>query len=155
MILENTHILEISESADTKDDRENLAFAAEMIRRGGTVCFPTETVYGLGGNALDAGAADASLRFGLTARAEIVTAADGGRVVVPYEAIGADDDGQEYVLLLQNGTAVRQDIAPERELKNGALLDAAQSRRLSGQDAVRQPEQIASGARVRAAEGAR
>lgn len=33
------------------------AEAAEVIRRGGLVAFPTETVYGLGGNALDAGAA--------------------------------------------------------------------------------------------------
>ena len=127
---------------------------AEIAAAAKTVSGGTETVVE-GVVELDAGAADASLRFGLTARAEIVTAADGGRVVVPYEAIGADDDGQEYVLLLQNGTAVRQDIAPERELKNGALLDAAQSRQLSGQDAVRQPEQIKSGARVRAAEGTR
>src|SRR6202044_4138745 len=28
--------------------------AAEMLRGGGTVAFPTETVYGLGANALDA-----------------------------------------------------------------------------------------------------
>ena len=127
---------------------------AEIAAAAKTVSGGTEAVVE-GVVELDAGAADASLRFGLTARAEIVTAADDGRVVVPYEAIGADDGGQEYVLLLQNGTAVRQDIAPERELKNGALLDAAQSRQLSGQDAVRQPEQIESGARVRAAEGTR
>lgn len=56
MILENTHILEISDAASSKEDRENLAFAAEVIRRGGTVCFPTETVYGLGANALDSDA---------------------------------------------------------------------------------------------------
>ena len=30
--------------------------AAELLRGGGTVAFPTETVYGLGANALDAGA---------------------------------------------------------------------------------------------------
>src|ERR1700760_3033701 len=30
--------------------------AAEMLRAGATVAFPTETVYGLGANALDAGA---------------------------------------------------------------------------------------------------
>src|ERR1700686_2487894 len=30
--------------------------AAGMLRAGGTVAFPTETVYGLGANALDAGA---------------------------------------------------------------------------------------------------
>jgi L-threonylcarbamoyladenylate synthase len=33
---------------------EEMARAAELIRRGGLVAFPTETVYGLGANALDA-----------------------------------------------------------------------------------------------------
>src|SRR5690349_27827 len=33
-----------------------IAEAADVIRRGGLVAFPTETVYGLGANALDAGA---------------------------------------------------------------------------------------------------
>ncbi len=36
---------------------EDVAEAAELLRRGELVAFPTETVYGLGGNALDAGAA--------------------------------------------------------------------------------------------------
>ncbi len=35
---------------------ENIAQAAAIIRRGGLVAFPTETVYGLGANALDADA---------------------------------------------------------------------------------------------------
>jgi L-threonylcarbamoyladenylate synthase len=35
---------------------EEIASAAEVIRRGGLVAFPTETVYGLGANALDADA---------------------------------------------------------------------------------------------------
>src|SRR5690606_19864911 len=33
-----------------------LAHAASILRRGGLVAFPTETVYGLGANALDADA---------------------------------------------------------------------------------------------------
>ena len=37
--------------------KEDLARAGEMIRRGGLVAFPTETVYGLGGDALRADAA--------------------------------------------------------------------------------------------------
>ncbi len=44
----------------TENDRENdriLARAAEIIRSGGLVAFPTETVYGLGANALDGDAA--------------------------------------------------------------------------------------------------
>jgi hypothetical protein len=32
---------------------EELGEAARVLRQGGTVAFPTETVYGLGGNALD------------------------------------------------------------------------------------------------------
>jgi L-threonylcarbamoyladenylate synthase len=34
-------------------DSRTIAIAAEVIRRGGLVAFPTETVYGLGANALD------------------------------------------------------------------------------------------------------
>lgn len=36
----------------------DLQIAAELLRQGGTVIFPTETVYGLGANALDAQAAE-------------------------------------------------------------------------------------------------
>ena len=36
--------------------REDIVHAAEILRSGGTVAFPTETVYGLGANALDADA---------------------------------------------------------------------------------------------------
>src|SRR5437588_12353715 len=35
-----------------------IAQAAEALRRGGLVAFPTETVYGLGANALDAAAVE-------------------------------------------------------------------------------------------------
>ena len=38
-------------------DGEAISYAASIIRNGGLVVFPTETVYGLGGNALDADAA--------------------------------------------------------------------------------------------------
>jgi L-threonylcarbamoyladenylate synthase len=38
-------------------DKEALAEAARVLRRGGLVAFPTETVYGLGAHALDAAAA--------------------------------------------------------------------------------------------------
>lgn len=38
------------------DFAEEMDRAAEIIKAGGLVAFPTETVYGLGGNALDAGA---------------------------------------------------------------------------------------------------
>lgn len=46
-----TLILKIT--GDAKKDEAAIAKAAEIIRKGGTVAFPTETVYGLGANALD------------------------------------------------------------------------------------------------------
>lgn len=37
-------------------DAEAVRFCADVLRRGGLVCFPTETVYGIGANAFDADA---------------------------------------------------------------------------------------------------
>jgi L-threonylcarbamoyladenylate synthase len=49
----NTRILKV----DPKHpEREQIQIAADIIQRGGLVAFPTETVYGLGANALDGGA---------------------------------------------------------------------------------------------------
>ena len=43
-----------------------ISLAAEIIRDGGLVAFPTETVYGLGANALDADAVEAIFRAKLS-----------------------------------------------------------------------------------------
>jgi len=50
-----TKLISIEDTGDVKD--EELLEAAEIIRSGGLVGFPTETVYGLGANALDEEAA--------------------------------------------------------------------------------------------------
>ncbi|MBO5938624.1 MAG: threonylcarbamoyl-AMP synthase [Clostridia bacterium] len=50
----NTKIFEISPE---QIDRSAIEEAAEILRSGGLVAFPTETVYGLGGNATDENAA--------------------------------------------------------------------------------------------------
>ena len=49
-----TDIIKVDLSAPETD---KLSLAAEIIKNGGLVAFPTETVYGLGGNATDADAA--------------------------------------------------------------------------------------------------
>jgi L-threonylcarbamoyladenylate synthase len=53
-VLKNTLRLAV-DAADPESgsSRESIRAAAEIIRSGGTVAFPTETVYGLGANALD------------------------------------------------------------------------------------------------------
>ena len=38
---------------ESVDEREKIAEAAQILRRGGLLAIPTETVYGLGANGLD------------------------------------------------------------------------------------------------------
>ena len=45
-----TEIVKIDEE---QIDQEAIARAGEILKRGGLVAFPTETVYGLGGDALN------------------------------------------------------------------------------------------------------
>lgn len=53
-----TKVIKVSDTKKlTMEDREQLKEAAEVLKRGGLVAFPTETVYGLGANALDEAAA--------------------------------------------------------------------------------------------------
>lgn len=53
MILKETKILKVNPDLSGENDLENLRFAADILKKGGLVAFPTETVYGLGANALD------------------------------------------------------------------------------------------------------
>jgi L-threonylcarbamoyladenylate synthase len=54
-----THRLPVDLAAiDSPASRASLEKAAELLRSGGTVAFPTETVYGLGANALDPAAVE-------------------------------------------------------------------------------------------------
>ena len=53
MRLEKTLVRAITTTADTPEDVQALEYAASLIRKGGLVVFPTETVYGLGANGLD------------------------------------------------------------------------------------------------------
>ncbi len=46
----NTVVIKLSRD---DPDPEKLKYCAEVIKKGGLVCFPTETVYGLGANAFD------------------------------------------------------------------------------------------------------
>ena len=53
----NTKIFELSSDIESKNYQNHIKDAAEIIRNGGLVAFPTETVYGLGGDATDKSAA--------------------------------------------------------------------------------------------------
>ncbi len=63
MTASNTVRLAISaECISSEEARTRLSQAAKVICRGGTVAFPTETVYGLGANALDPAAVEKIFR---------------------------------------------------------------------------------------------
>ena len=61
----NTKVVRIKEEEKTRETLEKnpgLLEAAEILKNGGLVAFPTETVYGLGANALNEEAAKTSVR---------------------------------------------------------------------------------------------
>jgi len=62
MLLQKTEVLKVGRDLSGKGDIEKLSFAADILRRGGLVAFPTETVYGLGANALDERAVESIFR---------------------------------------------------------------------------------------------
>lgn len=50
----NTEIIKITDNTNlSEEDERNLERAGEVLKQGGLVAFPTETVYGLGGDALN------------------------------------------------------------------------------------------------------
>lgn len=93
---------------------------------------------------LDAGEADASLRLGLTARAEIVTAVTEG-LLLPYEAVQEDAQGVEFVYLAEQGQAVRHDLSETTELKAGVLVA---DDRLEGRALILNSQSLAEGMAV-------
>ena len=48
MIMKETKLLSVR---DAEQDKKNIETAANLLRQGGLVAIPTETVYGLGANA--------------------------------------------------------------------------------------------------------
>ncbi len=97
---------------------------------------------------LNEGQADESLRLGLTAQAQIVTATVSEGLLLPYMAIQEDENGQEYVYLLKDGQAVRHTITSQAELSKGVLTDDAA---LFGSTLILEPQKVQDGTVVYAA----
>jgi RND family efflux transporter MFP subunit len=62
---------------------------------------------------------DKNLRPGLDTNVTIKTAVRDGTIVVPFESILQDDNGQEYVFVFKNGRAIRQNITTGDEYDTG------------------------------------
>jgi L-threonylcarbamoyladenylate synthase len=80
----------------------DLARAAELLRAGGTVAFPTETVYGLGANALDAAAV--TKIFWAKQRPAwdpMIVHVEGREMLERVAAVPAGDDGRVVAKLME------------------------------------------------------
>lgn len=62
---------------------------------------------------------DDSLRVGLSAKAQITLEISPNALIVPYEAVQQDDEGQEYVYVCQDGKAEKRVITTGNELSEG------------------------------------
>lgn len=67
---------------------------------------------------------DQYLMAGFTAKAQIVTEIRENVLTVPYEAIGQDEDGKEYIFLYENGKAVQRYIETGEEMQSGVEVTA-------------------------------
>jgi L-threonylcarbamoyladenylate synthase len=80
----------------------DLARAAELLRAGGTVAFPTETVYGLGANALDAVAvAKIFLAKQRPAWDPMIVHVEGREMLERVAAVPAGDEGRVVARLME------------------------------------------------------
>lgn len=63
--------------------------------------------------------ADSKMKSGFSAKCEITTAVDSDLLLVPYESVYAEENGQEYVYLNQEGRASKCYITTGREFEEG------------------------------------
>lgn len=63
--------------------------------------------------------ADSKMKSGFSAKCEITTATDSDLLLVPYESVYAEDNGQEYVFLNKEGKASKCYITTGREFEEG------------------------------------
>ena len=99
---------------------------------------------------LDEGVVDDSLRTGLNAKAEIVTQTAEDVLLVPYECLVQNEQGEDCVYVYrENGVAERQPIEVADEYADGVLVVSGIS---AGERVVQTPEAL-SGARVRVRAG--
>ncbi len=99
---------------------------------------------------LDEGEADDSLRTGLNAQAAIVTHIDEDVLLVPYDCLTQNEQGEDCVYVYRgNGIAEQRSIEVAAEYADGVLVVSGIS---AGERVVQTPE-VLSGARVRVRAG--
>ena len=69
------------------------------------------------------GEADASLRLGLTAKVSVITSVKDDAVIIPYEAVLSDGDG-DYVMIVVDGKVEPKRLRSAGRVADGLVVDA-------------------------------
>ena len=88
---------------------------------------------------LDGNEADDSLRIGLSAKVKIVISTLDDALLIPYEAVVNDDDGESYAYVVENGETKRQTIHSLGEQTGGLLVEHAD---WFGKTVVLEPDRV-------------
>ena len=89
------------------------------------------------------------IKPGYTVKASITTQHAENTLLIPYSAILADEDGQEYIYMVQEGRAVKQPITTKTEYTNGV---STQESLTKGQGIILNPEQVTEACLVQSVE---
>lgn len=85
------------------------------------------------------------IKPGFSAKAKIITEESTNVLVAPYEAVRADEDGAEYVFVLQGSKAVKKPVVTRKEFESGFEVLSG----LQEQDTIiLNPDSIADGSAV-------
>ncbi|HEX3038612.1 MAG TPA: efflux RND transporter periplasmic adaptor subunit [Oscillospiraceae bacterium] len=85
---------------------------------------------------------NADIKPGFTAKARIVTSTTPNVLIAPYEAVRADNTGNEYVFKLNGSTAVKVPVKTNREFDNGFEIKSGLSK---NDKIVLNPDNISNG----------
>ena len=89
------------------------------------------------------------IKPGFSVKARIVTQEKENVLIAPYETVGADGDGSEYVFVYRDGRAVRADVETGEEYDSGFEIVSGIR---EGDILLCEPERLSDGARVLLAE---
>ncbi len=88
---------------------------------------------------------NADIKPGFTAKAKIITSESSNVLVAPYEAVRADNNGNEYVFKLNGKQAVKVPITTNREFDNGFEIKSGLNK---NDKIVLNPDNLANGSFV-------
>lgn len=83
-----------------------------------------------------------AIKPGYTVKASVTTEELPDTLLIPYEAVSADEDGQEWIYLVKNHRAVKMKVTAKQEFAEGFTIEEKIS---EGTQVILTPEQVTEG----------